>query len=606
MTIRSPRAHLVRTVAVAAAVVTLMGIGGRGTPAEQGSSAPATPVAAGAAVIGGVVTTDDSLAQPIRRVLVTLTGGGMASSLQNVTDDGGRFVFEHLPAGRYTITAEKPAFVKTFHGSRRPGRGPAMPIALADGQKLTNLSVKLIRGGVIAGTIVDAQGGPLVSAQVSVLQPVFVSGERRLVDPPGPVQRATTDDRGRYRIFGLPPGEYTVRTGGSSVYTGDIRATTAEEIEQATRELRSPATGASSGSSTTPVERRAPAIQQMSAYFPGVADAADAQFFTLDAGEERAGVNLRTTLARASRVDGMSVGPNGQPLQNVLIGIANASTGSLWSSPGIVRPGPDGRFTLPGMTPARWVLFGRGSETTASDKELPLWAETEFVVGERDVTGIVLQFMPGPTVSGRIAFRGEAAPPDLAKLQMTLVPLPSITGAAIGTPPITPKADGTFRLADLAPGKYRLQMTGGGAWSLRSAVLNDRDVLDAPLEIPPGSNIDNLTITLIDRPSEVTGTLFDQLGRPAPEFAVVVFSTDRTQWTSAPRRLSGVVRLASDGRFSVIGLPPGEYYLAVLTDADPSQLADHSFLEQLASSAIRLTLAEGERKVQDVKMAGGG
>jgi hypothetical protein len=209
-------------------------------------------------------------------------------------------------------------------------------------------------------------------------------------------------------------------------------------------------------------------------------------------------------------------------------------------------------------------------------------------------------------VSGRIAFRGEAAPPDLAKLQITLVPLPSITGAAIGTPPITPKADGTFRLADLAPGKYRLQMTGGGAWSLRSAVLNDRDVLDAPLEIPPGSNIDNLTITLIDRPSEVTGTLFDQLGRPAPEFAVVVFSTDRTQWTSAPRRLSGVVRLASDGRFSVIGLPPGEYYLAVLTDADPSQLADHSFLEQLASSAIRLTLAEGERKVQDVKMAGGG
>ena len=57
--------------------------------------------------------------------------------------------------------------------------------------------------------------------------------------------------------------------------------------------------------------------------------------------------------------------------------------------------------------------------------------------------------------------------------------------------------------------------------------------------------------------------------------------------------------------FSVTGLPPGEYHLGVLTDADPAQLSDASFLEQLAATAIRITLGEGERKVQDIKMAGG-
>lgn len=53
------------------------------------------------------------------------------------------------------------------------------------------------------------------------------------------------------------------------------------------------------------------------------------------------------------------------------------------------------------------------------------------------------------------------------------------------------------------------------------------------------------------------------------------------------------------------GLPPDEYYLGVLTDADPAQLSDISFLEQLAATAIRITLGEGERKVQEIKMAGG-
>jgi hypothetical protein len=56
----------------------------------------------------------------------------------------------------------------------------------------------------------------------------------------------------------------------------------------------------------------------------------------------------------------------------------------------------------------------------------------------------------------------------------------------------------------------------------------------------------------------------------------------------------------------VTGLPPGEYFLAVLIDPDPSQLRDPSFLDQLVASAIRVTLTEGEKKVQDVKLSGSG
>ena len=83
---------------------------------------------------------------------------------------------------------------------------------------------------------------------------------------------------------------------------------------------------------------------------------------------------------------------------------------------------------------------------------------------------------------------------------------------------------------------------------------------------------------------------------------MLAFSTERSLWTTAPRRVSGAARLSSDGRYRISGLPPGEYYLAALTDFDPAQLADASFLESLIPAAAKVTIGEGERKVQDYRI----
>ena len=136
---------------------------------------PARPVPSGTAVLGGVVTSDDANARPIRRVIVTLSG--TAGATQTVTDDAGRFAFGDLPAGRYTLTAEKPAYLKTFYGSRAVARGPGTSIAMADGQRMTNVTIRLTRGAVIAGQVLDENGTPISSAQVTVLQ--VVSAQRR-------------------------------------------------------------------------------------------------------------------------------------------------------------------------------------------------------------------------------------------------------------------------------------------------------------------------------------------------------------------------------------------------------------------------------------------
>jgi hypothetical protein len=85
----------------------------------------------------------------------------------------------------------------------------------------------------------------------------------------------------------------------------------------------------------------------------------------------------------------------------------------------------------------------------------------------------------------------------------------------------------------------------------------------------------------------------------------MVFSTERAYWTPGSRRVQQA-RPASDGRYRLAGLPAGEYFVCALTDLDRSQLYDPAFLESLVSGSFKITLADGEKKTQDLKLASGG
>jgi hypothetical protein len=54
----------------------------------------------------------------------------------------------------------------------------------------------------------------------------------------------------------------------------------------------------------------------------------------------------------------------------------------------------------------------------------------------------------------------------------------------------------------------------------------------------------------------------------------------------------------------VASLPAGTYYLAALTDVDPEERFDGAFLEQVAAGALTISLADGETRLQDLKLAG--
>jgi hypothetical protein len=124
-----------------------------------------------------------------------------------------------------------------------------------------------------------------------------------------------------------------------------------------------------------------------------------------------------------------------------------------------------------------------------------------------------------------------------------------------------------------------------------------------PVEVRLGQNFDNVVITFTDRPAELSGALQTPAGVVPSDYFIIVFATDRAQWGPQSRR-TVMARPTTAGRYSVRNLPPGEYYFAAVTDVLPNEWFDPAFLELLVPAAKKLTIAEGEQKVNDFRISG--
>jgi hypothetical protein len=115
------------------------------------------------------------------------------------------------------------------------------------------------------------------------------------------------------------------------------------------------------------------------------------------------------------------------------------------------------------------------------------------------------------------------------------------------------------------------------------------------------TNLRDVKVTLSDKKTQIAGSLQSVSGMPTNEYFVVAFSTDRANWQLGSRR-SLSARPATDGSFVFGDLPAGEYFIAALSDLDPLEWQDAAFLAQVAPTAIKISLAEGEKKRQDLRV----
>ncbi len=580
---------------------TAAGLAAQQTPVRDNT---VQPRATGTATISGRVI-DEITGQPVRRAVLSLGSADRGTRLAMVTGDTGAFSFTNLPDGRFGLSANKPGYVSTSYGATRPNR-PGTSIVVTAGQQLTGLTIRLSPGAVITGTVRDRTGEPLSDARVSVLRQSvsYLTGERELASA-GVLGGfgVQTNDRGEYRVYGLPAGEYyiVVSVGIGIRNESELREVTQAELDWARRVLQPPGAMA-----TVQAPEPGRPVEFAPMFFPGVPTRAAASMITVKAGEERGGVDVLLERLPTSKISGRVVMPTDAPLPQVQVNVIAHDTipGIPFSGFGSARVDASGRFVSAGLPPGEYTVTVRaatgGRGAAAGSAALFGMSTVHLSGGEMDTT---ITLGSGVTVSGQLVFEGTTAKPptDLTRLRVNLTAERGRT-PTLGVPAATPDATGAFKFVGVTPGRYRLNSTGGGGWFVRSASIQGQDTLDQPFEIGT-SDINGAEIRFTDLQTEITGDLLDTAGKPAPDYQIVVFPADQKYWLPGTRRIQSQ-RPGVDGHFKFQNLPPGDYLIAAVTDVEPGEWFDPKFLAQLVAASTKIQLNEGEKKAQGLRIKG--
>ncbi len=570
----------------------------RDTPAQQN----ATPAPAGR-VTGRVLAADNG--RPVKRARVFINAAELPGGRGVLTDDSGAFDFPELPAGRYTLSASKSGFIGLSYGQRRPLQA-GTPLQLADGQQIKGIDFRLPRGGVLAGHVVDEDGDVMPGVTVRVMRYQYLQGDRRLV----PAGTAQTDDKGAYRVWGLNPGDYYVSAvtridignaggggrGGRGAPAGGGRGNAAAL----------PAGAGGRGNVAALLGGAGEDQDQLNyapTYFPGVGSINEARPITVGVSQEVLDVDFGLQLVRTSRVSGHVENPDGTRPSGGNISLtpdgATGGRGALGTNYGS-RISWDGSFNIGNVPPGRYTLRAR-----SNDDETPLSASQPLAVGGGDLTDVSIMLRTGGSLSGTVAFQSTQTPVpnDLTQVRVSA---PSTDPSDVG-PNLNARVDkdGSFTLDGVPPGPHLIRPNGGGAlrgWTLKSVAIDGRDITDMPIEVKSGQRTGNLTLTFIDRLTEIDGAVTDEKGVPVTEFTVLAFSTDASMWRPQSRQIM-TARPDQTGMFKIRGLPAGEYYVVTVDPAEQGEWFEPAYLDQHRVGAMRLTLSDGDVKTQNFSVS---
>jgi hypothetical protein len=388
-----------------------------------------------------------------------------------------------------------------------------------------------------------------------------------------------TDDRGRYRIWGLPPGSYLV----AATVDGLLPGAKGQPTAYAT------------------------------IYFPGTPTVASA--LPIDVRED-ATANLTFTPLGLTEVRGLARDGNSPLVSGSARLMESRRSGAASAAPRSTTIGMDGSFVFRSIPPGEYVVQVRGDGPGRTG----LFGTQELVVGTQPAS-LTVRASYGTSVEGRIVFEGayDQACGLTSQQAGTSINADCARGVfpfQIGTVALDDRSreptsgvvvTGTeFFITNLfGPTAFALQRTPGDSWYLKSWMLNGLEVADGGFDF--GARQETITgseIVLSRNGATISGRV-DGKATSVDDYSVVVFPASRDARFPRSRRLK-FTRSTIDGTFTVGGLPAGDYLVAAVSRLQSTRAGGEwqnpDVLLQLEARSERLTLSEGQSRTVTLRL----
>ncbi len=478
--------------------------------------------------------------KPAPGILIAVSGLNSSTPLsQTTSDNDGNYRISGLAAGQINVIPIAPVYVVPSSAMFGQGR----IVNLSSNESVEGIDFKLTRGGVITGRITDADGRPAVEERIGLV-PVDETGAavRGSVFRAATFMMYQTDDRGIYRLYGLPAGHYKISVGDDG------------------RNL---------------AQRGSGYFQRV--YYPDASEINKAGIVDVSEGGETKNIDIK--LGRRSSTYSVSgriiEAETGKPLPGVFFsfGIVQQNQNQSYVG-GTSGPGTPtnslGEFRLEGLAAGRYVLtispqnFNPNAAPTPKFYSEPV----PFEVVDSDLTNLEMKAQRGLTISGVLVPEGITDKNVLAKMSRVLVdanvePAPESIRIYLGGISSRVSPDGSFVLEGLQPGKvsFNLGFSGADSPNFRiSRIEREGGLQGRMIALAPGQNISGLKIFLAYGTGVVRGQLTVEGGTLSTE-AVIFVSLTRQGEQAQLSGFSGQVD--SRGRFLIKGVAPGTYDVAL-------------------------------------------
>lgn len=542
---------------------------------------------------------NDSSGQPLRRariVLVPLEAGLSATGAE--ADDQGHFLLRGVPAGQYSLAAERDGFltsVAPLSGGRR------MPASfhLGDGDRIGNLTFRLRPWAVMAGHVHYDDGEFGVGVRVELYRTDHIRGRNAY----SLAASTITNDRGEFRIYGLAPGAYLI----ASVYTPPAIPNYREQ----------PMTDSQG--------RDLPVMGYTTTFYPKTELMSQAVPVRVEYGQELAGLDLSLRLTRKVAISGRVVSAvSGAGLSGAVMTLERVDQSGQGTMPTNARVNFDrqNNFQISGVSPGSYSLYVRATGESGS----VLMGHTLLLVGNEDVENLEVLAAPLDTWPGQIVTEGPGALPRRAAPRITLEPrsmnanvcsttaapesgtTPASTPGTTQTPNQTPVSESTQTPASGTTSGAAPSATGLG---FKCDVQRD-EIYDVFADNLPGDfylsavRISGVDVKPFGLPGNIASrTPFDVvLDSRGGRVSGAVVGPDGMVWRGAslmlipdpPQRRMQDYRSASadvNGRFLFHGVAPGGYTLVAWLDQTPCDVYDPNGLDRCRAAGTSVTVSAG-------------